>query len=208
MELPDGGGDWLAPSPPPSGPAVPDRHDEHGVDTFTRPKLDTSTWPPVGTFSWPRTCGRQAASTVAVVGPHCSTPCPRPVAVCVTTVAGEDTIWVDNNGERETTCLIGMDTPESPNASVAMSYQLYKHCPACCVQQLGQTGISSLGAGFGFMGLGPGRALGSRHPTWTGSVKPLWYLMSSPTSMRSRQREHRPRYRALKGALRSASARP
>ncbi|MDO3402702.1 phosphotransferase [Mycolicibacterium neoaurum] len=55
MELPGGDGDWLAPSPPPSGPAVPDRHDEHGVDTFTWPKTDTSTWPSVGTFSWPRT---------------------------------------------------------------------------------------------------------------------------------------------------------
>jgi hypothetical protein len=54
-----------------------------------------------GDFFMPRTCGRQAASTVAVVGPHCSTPCPRPVAVCVTTVAGGDTIWADNNGERE-----------------------------------------------------------------------------------------------------------
>jgi Integrase core domain len=31
---------WLAPSPSPSGPAVPVRHDEHGVDTFI--------WPPVG----------------------------------------------------------------------------------------------------------------------------------------------------------------
>lgn len=55
MELPGGGGVWLAPSPSPSGPAVPDRHDEHGVDTFIWPKPDTSTWPPVGTFSWPRT---------------------------------------------------------------------------------------------------------------------------------------------------------
>lgn len=55
MELPGGDGDWLAPSPSPSGPAVPDRHDEHGVDTFTWPKTDTSTWPPVVTFSWPRT---------------------------------------------------------------------------------------------------------------------------------------------------------
>src|ERR1700677_1858014 len=55
MELPGGGGVWLAPSPSPPGPAVPDRHDEHGVDTFIWPKLDTSTWPPVGTFSWPRT---------------------------------------------------------------------------------------------------------------------------------------------------------
>src|ERR1700712_1966023 len=55
MELPGGGGVWLAPSPSPSGPAVPDRHDEHGVDTFIWPKTDTSTWPPAGTFSWPRT---------------------------------------------------------------------------------------------------------------------------------------------------------
>ena len=55
MELPGGGGDWLAPSPSPSGPAVPDRHDEHGVDTSIWPPADTSTWPPVGTFSWPRT---------------------------------------------------------------------------------------------------------------------------------------------------------
>jgi hypothetical protein len=45
----------------PSGPAVPDRHDEHGVDTFIWPPADTSTWPPVGTFSWPRTpVGREA----------------------------------------------------------------------------------------------------------------------------------------------------
>src|ERR1700722_4718593 len=41
---------WLAPSPSPPGPAVPDRHDEHGVDTFNWPiwpPADTSTWPPV-----------------------------------------------------------------------------------------------------------------------------------------------------------------
>jgi hypothetical protein len=55
MELPDGDGDWLAPSPSPSGPAVPDRHDEHGVDTFIWPPVDTSTWPPVDTFPWPWT---------------------------------------------------------------------------------------------------------------------------------------------------------
>ena len=55
MELPGGGDEWLAPSPSPSGPAVPDRHDEHGVGTFIWPPVDTSTWPPVGTFSWPRT---------------------------------------------------------------------------------------------------------------------------------------------------------
>src|ERR1700712_3233977 len=55
MELPGGGGVWLAPSPSPSGPAVPDRHDEHGVGTFIWPPVDTSSWPPVGTFSWPRT---------------------------------------------------------------------------------------------------------------------------------------------------------
>ena len=60
--------------------------------------------------NWPGLCGRQAASTVAVVGPHCSTPLPRPVAVCVTTVADGDTIWADNNGEREKARLIGMHT--------------------------------------------------------------------------------------------------
>jgi hypothetical protein len=58
MELPGGGGVWLAPSPSPSGPAVPDRHDEHRVGTFIWPPAGTSTWPPVGTFSWPRTRGR------------------------------------------------------------------------------------------------------------------------------------------------------
>src|SRR5271170_3303063 len=55
MELPGGGDEWLAPSPSPPGPAVPDRHDEHGVGTFIWPPVGTSTWPPVGTFSWPRT---------------------------------------------------------------------------------------------------------------------------------------------------------
>lgn len=55
MELPGGGGVWLAPSPSPSGPTVPDRHDEHGVGTFNWPPAGTSTWPPAGTFSWPRT---------------------------------------------------------------------------------------------------------------------------------------------------------
>src|SRR6478752_2146298 len=55
MELPGGGGVWLAPSPSLPGPAVPDRHDEHGVGTFIWPPAGTSTWPPVGTFSWPRT---------------------------------------------------------------------------------------------------------------------------------------------------------
>src|SRR5258705_13704488 len=55
MELPGGDGVWLAPSPSPPGPAVPDRHDEHRVGTFIWPPVGTSTWPPVGTFSWPRT---------------------------------------------------------------------------------------------------------------------------------------------------------
>src|SRR5258705_7361319 len=55
MELPGGDGVWLAPSPSPPGPAVPDRHDEHKVGTFIWPPVGTSTWPPVGTFSWPRT---------------------------------------------------------------------------------------------------------------------------------------------------------
>src|SRR5271165_4007417 len=55
MELPGGDDEWLAPSPSPPGPAVPDRHDEHGVGTFIWPPVGTSTWPPVGTFSWPRT---------------------------------------------------------------------------------------------------------------------------------------------------------
>ena len=55
MELPGGSDEWLAPSPSPPGPAVPDRHDEHGVGTFIWPPVGTSTWPPVGTFSWPRT---------------------------------------------------------------------------------------------------------------------------------------------------------
>src|SRR5258705_13203753 len=51
MELPGGGGGWLAPSPSPPGPAVPDRHDEHGVGTFIWPPVGTSTWPPVGCLS-------------------------------------------------------------------------------------------------------------------------------------------------------------
>jgi hypothetical protein len=59
---------------------------------------------------------------------------------------------VDNNGEREKARLIGMGTPESPKASVVVSYQ---HGPACWVQQLGQTGLSFRGAGFGFVGPGP-----------------------------------------------------
>ena len=86
------------------------------------------------------------------------------------TVANGDTICVDNNGEREKARLIGMDTPESPKASVVVSYQ---HCPACWVQQLGQTGFSFTRAGFGFVRPGSVRALGSRHPTWTGSAKSL-----------------------------------
>ena len=55
MELPGGDDEWLAPSPSPPGPAVPDRHDEHGVGTFIWPPVGTTTWPPMGTFSWPRT---------------------------------------------------------------------------------------------------------------------------------------------------------
>jgi hypothetical protein len=55
---------------------------------------------------------------------------------------------VDNNGEREKIRLIGMDTPESPKASVVVSYQ---HCPACWIQQFGQTGFSFRGTGFGFV---------------------------------------------------------
>src|SRR5262245_24940023 len=55
MELPGGGAEWLAPSPSPSGPVVPGRHDQHGVGTFIWPPVGTSTWPPMGTFSWPRT---------------------------------------------------------------------------------------------------------------------------------------------------------
>lgn len=62
MELPGGGDEWLAPSPSPPGPAVPDRHDEHGVGTFIWPPVGTSTWPPVGTFSWPRTLETELAS--------------------------------------------------------------------------------------------------------------------------------------------------
>ena len=84
----------------------------------------------------------------------------------------------------------------------------YQHGPACWYQQLGHTGISFSRAGFGFVGPDSVRALGSRHPTWTGSVKSSWYLTSSPISMRLRQRGHTPRYRGLNGALRSASARP
>jgi hypothetical protein len=64
MELPGGGGVWLAPSPSPSGPTVPDRHDEHGVGTFIWPPAGTSTWPPVGTFSWPWTAFRPAHLSV------------------------------------------------------------------------------------------------------------------------------------------------
>lgn len=59
--------------------------------------------------------------------------------MALSTVADPDTIWADNNGERAKARLIGMKTPESPNASVVVSYQ---HCPACWVQQLEQTGIS------------------------------------------------------------------
>ena len=44
----------------------------------------------------------------------------------MTTVADGDTIWADNNGDREKARLIGMDTPESPKASIVVSY---KHCP-------------------------------------------------------------------------------
>ena len=65
---------------------------------------------------------------------------------------------------------IGMDIPASPKASVVVSYQ---HCPACWVQQLGQTGFCFTRAGFGFVRPGSARALGSRHPTWTGSAKSL-----------------------------------
>jgi hypothetical protein len=57
----------------------------------------------------------------------------------VTTAADGDTIWVDNNGDREKARLIGMGTPESPKASVVVSYQ---HSPACWVPQLAQTGFS------------------------------------------------------------------
>ena len=46
---------------------------------------------------------------------------------------------MDNNGEREKAHLIGVDTPASPTAWVAVSYQ---HCPAWWVQQLAQTRIS------------------------------------------------------------------
>src|ERR1700757_2530608 len=65
MELPGGGDEWLAPSPSPPGPAVPDRHDEHGVGTFIWPPVGTSTWPPVGTFSWPRTIGGGRVTAIA-----------------------------------------------------------------------------------------------------------------------------------------------
>ena len=92
---------------------------------------------------------------------------PRPHCLW-TTVADGYTIEVDTNGERDKARLIGMDTPGTPEASVVVSYQ---HCPACCVQQLGQTGFSFSRAGFGFVGPGSVRALGSRHPTWTGSAK-------------------------------------
>ena len=78
----------------------------------------------------------------------------------MTTVADGDTIWADNNGEREKARLIGTHTPESPTASVAVSYQ---HCPACWVQQLEQTGFSFSAAGFGFLGPRTVWALGSRH---------------------------------------------
>src|SRR5271166_5923661 len=64
MELPGGGDEWLAPSPSPPGPAVPDRHDEHGVGTFIWPPAGTSTWPPVGTFSWPRTTGEHDSAGI------------------------------------------------------------------------------------------------------------------------------------------------
>jgi FkbM family methyltransferase len=53
MELPGGGDEWLAPSPSPPGPSVPDQHDDHRMGTFIWPPMGTSTWPPVGTFSWP-----------------------------------------------------------------------------------------------------------------------------------------------------------
>ena len=41
------------------------------------------------------------------------------LTVRVTTVADGDTIRADNNGERETARLIGMDTPESPNLDLS-----------------------------------------------------------------------------------------
>src|SRR4051812_18356398 len=66
MELPGGGGVWLAPSPSPSGPTVPDRHDEHGVGTFIWPPARTSTWPPASTFSWPRTQHQEVFFLVAM----------------------------------------------------------------------------------------------------------------------------------------------
>src|SRR5258707_5658336 len=47
MELPGGGGVWLAPSPSPPRSAVPDRHDEHGWGL-----LSGHQW---GLYSWPRT---------------------------------------------------------------------------------------------------------------------------------------------------------
>ena len=68
MELPGWCGVWLAPSPSPLGPKVPDRHDEHGVGTFIWPPVGTSTWPPVGTFSWPRTTKVPLPSVNAVQG--------------------------------------------------------------------------------------------------------------------------------------------
>src|SRR5208337_3361236 len=73
MELPGGDDEWLAPSPSPPGPAVPDRHDEHGVGTFIWPPVGTSTWPPVGTFSWPRT---SASASGGGTSPTCRTVVP------------------------------------------------------------------------------------------------------------------------------------
>ena len=85
MELPDGDGDWLAPSPSPSGPAVPDRHGEHEVGTFIWPPLGTATWPPLGTFSWPRTIVIADLAT----GRHAhSHDCRPPTALAVNHLAG------------------------------------------------------------------------------------------------------------------------
>ncbi len=88
MELPGGSDEWLAPSPSPPGPAVPDRHDEHGVGTFIWPPVGTSTWPPVGTFSWPRTPHHPSATPLlGWSGAGISTPSPSPLSAIWATLS-------------------------------------------------------------------------------------------------------------------------
>jgi hypothetical protein len=91
MELPGGGDEWLVPSPSPPGPAVPDRHDEHGMGTFIWPPVGTSTWPPVGTFSWPRTPELTSIISISV-----RTTCVRDFGCLILARAGSTTSPIPN----------------------------------------------------------------------------------------------------------------